>query len=103
MATRYWKDQPSIIDSPSVESLTGVWIKEKYAKVYKDTESLLYYVTLGDIHGSQTALLRDADTVFKIFQYVKSKKHDKKLPDGVILLDNLTEPPKRGKVKTNAR
>jgi hypothetical protein len=99
MAKLEWKDQPLDITEPTTTLLATWFASPRTYSVYRTDEGR-YFLTMGNLFGSQTVATDSVDDVFKLIgEAAKVGDSDRQLdlPTGVELLeaaqmcDNLTE------------
>ena len=91
MATT-WNDQPPIVSD--MEILVSLYIGDKPGRIVEVRSAngwvqggtQAYFVTVGNLFGSQTVRCENANLVFKVMKMAKSRKKQD-LPTGVTLLD----------------
>jgi hypothetical protein len=87
MMLRRWKDQPKCLDGAEVlftSSLHGLIVEIRRV-------NSIYYVSTGNLFGSQTVKVLEADLVFYLLQTIQDALDANKeavLPDGCSLLQN---------------
>lgn len=78
-----WSDQPDVVlDAPIVLSFS---LEDRHLEIRKSGDH--YYVTSGNIFGSQTVLAKDEAALWAVLRIATSKGTGASLPDGARILE----------------
>lgn len=84
MSRLNWDDQPAVLlDAQRVANFS---IGRYLVEVRRKGET--YYITVGDLFGSQSLEVLETDAIFKLLEAVASGRSGQTVPDGLILMDD---------------